>query len=275
MQSPALCDCVTSNFTCILMGVKTAGYAVRILLNAQKSAYVFELALYLTFEGEQVTWAPSCDAALSLAATSTFDVMVAYSDGLTTKEAHYVSRMQAALNGTPILALYGAPRPDVSKAQTLETGIDRMFGPSVTNARVLARVRDIVRRIRGLSELILRTGIVRLDCGTQEVEVNGVPLELTPKELDVLKLLMLCTNTVLTKGEILAQLYDEVDQPSPKIVDVLICKVRSKLAQAGACDVISTIYGCGYTVCGVTKETGLHLCSTFSSRLKGRASAVT
>ena len=57
---------------------------------------------------------------------------------------------------------------------------------------------------------------------------------------------------ILTKEAILAQFYGGMDESEIKIVDVFICKVRNKLAKAGLPNVISTVWGRGYTV----KDTG-------------------
>ncbi len=53
---------------------------------------------------------------------------------------------------------------------------------------------------------------------------------------------------VLTKEVFLNHLYGGMDEPEVKIIDVFICKLRKKLAEAGARDVIGTVWGRGYTV---------------------------
>ncbi len=55
---------------------------------------------------------------------------------------------------------------------------------------------------------------------------------------------------VLTKGAILSNLYDGLDEPEPKIIDVFICKMRKKLAAAGAPNAIGTVGGRGYSIRG-------------------------
>ena len=239
---------------------------MRVLLIGKKTAFVFELSLYLSFEGEHVTWAASCDDAIGLAATSTFDVVV-ISDQATADGTDHVRTIQATLDGTPILALSGVRRPEPSRAQALATGIDTMFGPSLSNAKVLTRLRAMIRHRQGYSEPILRVGIVQLNSGAQEVEVDGTAVQLRPREFELLELLMMCTNTVLSKEAVLAHLYDGVDEPSPQIVDVLVCKLRSKLADAGASEVIRTIYGRGYMIPDVVKHPCIRHCPTPSRLL--------
>ena len=76
--------------------------------------------------------------------------------------------------------------------------------------------------------------------------VAGTPIHLTGKEYAILELLMLRKGMVLTKEAFLNHLYGGMDEPEVKIIDVFICKLRKKLAQAGADNLIGTVWGRGY-----------------------------
>ena len=91
-----------------------------------------------------------------------------------------------------------------------------------------------------------------LDVDRQDVVANGVRVHFTNKEFALLQLLVLRRNMVITKEAILSHLYGGMDEPEIKIIDVFICKVRSKLTKAGLPTVISTVWGRGYSV----KDTG-------------------
>jgi two-component system cell cycle response regulator CtrA len=80
------------------------------------------------------------------------------------------------------------------------------------------------------------------------VLVEGRNVHLTGKEYAVLELLTLRKGVVLTKEAFLNHLYGGMDEPEVKIIDVFICKLRKKLAQAGAADVIGTVWGRGYVL---------------------------
>ena len=71
-------------------------------------------------------------------------------------------------------------------------------------------------------------------------------MHLTGKEYAILELLVLRKGMVLTKEAFLNHLYGGMDEPEMKIIDVFICKLRKKLAQAGAGDLIGTVWGRGY-----------------------------
>ena len=73
-------------------------------------------------------------------------------------------------------------------------------------------------------------------------------MHLTGKEYAILELLVLRKGMVLTKEAFLNHLYGGMDEPEMKIIDVFICKLRKKLAQAGAGNLIGTVWGRGYMI---------------------------
>ena len=88
---------------------------------------------------------------------------------------------------------------------------------------------------------------VNLD--THMVEVEGRSVHLTGKEYGILELLSLRKGTTLTKEMFLNHLYGGMDEPELKIIDVFICKLRKKLADAtGGEHYIETVWGRGYVL---------------------------
>ncbi len=92
------------------------------------------------------------------------------------------------------------------------------------------------------------TGPLNLNLGSREVTVDGRAVHLTGKEYAILELLALRKGVVMTKEAFLNHLYGGIDEPEVKIIDVFICKLRKKLAQAGATDLIGTVWGRGYVL---------------------------
>ena len=89
--------------------------------------------------------------------------------------------------------------------------------------------------------------MVNLD--TKTAEINQVRVHLTGKEYQMLELLSLRKGTTLTKEMFLNQLYGGMDEPEIKIIDVFICKLRKKLANASyGKDYIETVWGRGYVL---------------------------
>ena len=85
---------------------------------------------------------------------------------------------------------------------------------------------------------------------TKTVEVNGARVHLTRKEYQLLELLSLRKGTTLTKEMFLNHLYGGMDEPELKLIDVFICKLRKKLANASnGKNYIETVWGRGYVLC--------------------------
>ncbi len=116
-------------------------------------------------------------------------------------------------------------------------------------AELIARIQAIVRRAKGHSEAIIRTGMLAVNLDSHSVEINDKPLHLTGKEYGILELLSLRKGTTLTKEMFLNHLYGGMDEPELKIIDVFICKLRKKLSTAtGGDNYIETVWGRGYVL---------------------------
>jgi two-component system cell cycle response regulator CtrA len=109
-------------------------------------------------------------------------------------------------------------------------------------------MQAVIRRSKGFSQPNLHVGNLQLNLDSREVLVDGNPVHLTGKEYAILELLVLRKGMVLTKEAFLNHLYGGMDEPEVKIIDVFICKLRKKLAQAGADNLIGTVWGRGYMV---------------------------
>jgi two-component system cell cycle response regulator CtrA len=113
-------------------------------------------------------------------------------------------------------------------------------------------IRAIVSRFsKGDPKSTIRTGKLAVNLSTRVVSVDDHPVRLTGKEYAILELLSLRKGTILTKEMFLDHLYREMDEPEPKIMDVFICNLRKKLAQAtGGNHYIQTVWGRGHTLRG-------------------------
>lgn len=158
-----------------------------------------------------------------------------------------VRRMRAARIETPVLILSGLTRPQ-AKIRGFGMGADDYITKPFDQQELVARIQAIVRRAKGFSQATLTVGSLSLNLGSREVLVDGQSVHLTAKEYAVLELLTLRKGIVLTKEAFLNHLYGGMDEPEVKIIDVFICKLRKKLAQAGADDLIGTVWGRGYVL---------------------------
>ena len=158
-----------------------------------------------------------------------------------------VRRLRSARIETPILILSGLSRPH-AKVKGFAAGADDFLSKPFDKAELLARMQAVLRRSKGYSQPALQLGNVRINLDTREVQVNGQTIHLTGKEYAILELMVLRKGMVLTKEAFLNHLYGGMDEPEMKIIDVFVCKLRKKLAQAGAGSLINTVWGRGYMV---------------------------
>ncbi len=156
-----------------------------------------------------------------------------------------VRRMRSARMETPVLILSGLSRPG-AKVKGFGMGADDFISKPFDKAELVARMQAVVRRSKGYSQPTLRVGSLQLNLDSREVMVSGKPVHLTGKEYSILELLVLRKGMVLTKEAFLNHLYGGMDEPEMKIIDVFICKLRKKLATAGAGNLIGTVWGRGY-----------------------------
>src|SRR5205814_7951182 len=157
-------------------------------------------------------------------------------------------RLRAARVRTPILILSGLGELD-HKIKGLGFGADDFLTKPFDRRELIARIQAIVRRAKGHSESVIRTGKLLVNLDSRVVEVEGQPLHLTGKEYGILELLSLRKGTTLTKEMFLNHLYGGMDEPELKIIDVFICKLRKKLSLAcGGANYIETVWGRGYVL---------------------------
>jgi two-component system, cell cycle response regulator CtrA len=157
-------------------------------------------------------------------------------------------RLRSARVRTPILILSGLSEPD-KKVRGLGFGADDYLTKPFDKGELVARIQAIVRRSKGFSESVIRTGKLLVNLDTRTVEVESQPLHLTGKEYGILELLSLRKGTTLTKEMFLNHLYGGMDEPELKIIDVFVCKLRKKLAAAtGGDNYIETVWGRGYVL---------------------------
>ena len=95
----------------------------------------------------------------------------------------------------------------------------------------------------------IRTGTIEVNLDNGVVIVDDQPVQLTPKEYEILELLSLRKGTILTKEMFLNHLYGGMEEPELKIIDVFVCNLRKKLSQAtGGHHYIETVWGRGYVL---------------------------
>ena len=159
-----------------------------------------------------------------------------------------VRRIRSAKVRTPVLILSGRLEAD-DKVKGLSVGADDYVTKPFHRQELTARIHAVVRRSKGHSESVIRTGNLTVNFDTRMVDVGGRRLHVTGKEYAILELLSLRKGTTLTKEMFLDHLYGGMDEPELKIIDVFVCKLRKKIAEAnGGRHHIETVWGRGYVL---------------------------
>ena len=149
---------------------------------------------------------------------------------------------------TPILILSGNDDTE-NKLKGFGFGADDYMTKPFHREELVARIHAIIRRSKGHAQSVIRTGRVTVNLDAKTVDVDGKTVHLTGKEYQMLELLSLRKGTTLTKEMFLNHLYGGMDEPELKIIDVFICKLRKKLAEAtGGDNYIETVWGRGYVL---------------------------
>ncbi len=145
---------------------------------------------------------------------------------------------------TALLMLTARDSPP-DRVRGLDTGADDYLVKPFDFGELVARVRALQRRPRGVEGPVLRRGAVALDPVRREVTVADVPLALTPTEYSILELLLRRSPAVVDRKAIAEHAWhDETDPLGSNAIDVQLSRLRAKLPAAGVR--IVTVRGAGY-----------------------------
>ena len=218
---------------------------MRVLLVEDDASASKAITMMLSSHGAIVDQTDTGEEALELVRRYDYDIVVLDLILPDMEGYEVVRRMRAGRVETPVLILSGLNRPN-AKVKGFGMGADDYITKPFDRDELIARIQAVIRRSKGYSQPVLRVGNLQLNLDSREVEADGKPVHLTGKEYAILELLVLRRGMVLTKEAFLNHLYGGIDEPEMKIIDVFICKLRKKLAQAGAGSLIGTVWGRGY-----------------------------
>jgi len=175
------------------------------------------------------------------------DVMLPDMDGFT------ICRKVRELSQVPIIMLTAKDDID-DKVQGLDIGADDYITKPFATPELLARMRVVLRRqesqreAREAQEEILSVKNLTMYPARHEVKVDATPVELTKKEYDLLEYLLRNKRTVLTRDQILSNVWDYDYMGDTNVVDVYIRYLRQKLDDRFQEKYIHTMRGVGYVI---------------------------
>ena len=145
---------------------------------------------------------------------------------------------------TAIIMLTAMDRPP-DRIAGLDAGADDYLVKPFDFGELLARVRAVQRRPRGVDEPVLARGRLRLDPARRDIELDGRPVPLTVTEFNILELLMRRHPAVVDRRLIAQHAWpDETDPLGSNAIDVAMSRLRAKIPDSGVR--IATVRGTGY-----------------------------
>ncbi|MBW1935463.1 MAG: response regulator transcription factor [Deltaproteobacteria bacterium] len=206
----------------VAKGFKEAGFAVDHALDGEEG---FGLAVTEPY-----------DAAV-------IDIMLPKVDGLT-----LIEKMRRMKINTPVIIL-SAKRSVDDRVQGLQRGGDDYLVKPFSFAELLARVHALIRRATSTEEKTrLQVGDLSMELLTREVTRGGKSIELQPREFSLLEYFMRNPGRVLSRTMILEHVWGYDFDPQTDVVDVLVCRLRSKVDRDFDKKMIHTIRGVGYVL---------------------------
>ncbi|HEU4647496.1 MAG TPA: response regulator transcription factor [Gemmatimonadales bacterium] len=205
-------------------------------------------------EGHVVDVAPDGEEATLLAHVYDYDVILL--DIVLPKKNGFQIATELRREGrtTPILMLTSRDGGE-DVVRGLDAGADDYLAKPFRFDELLARIRALHRR-GGAGRLdVLRSGPVTLDRIRHQVAVDGRPLELTPKEFQLLEYFLLHPEAVIRRTTLLEKVWDMHFDPESNVVDVHVGNLRRKLMAAGAGPLIVTVRGVGFSLRRPTNPT--------------------
>jgi two-component system response regulator RegX3 len=194
----------------------------------------------LEYEGFRVRWVPTGQAALADPEAD----LVLLDLGLPDVDGREVCRALTARCATPVIVVT-ARGDEFDRVLLLELGADDYVVKPFGFRELVARIRAVLRRgaRTPAADAPQELGTLTIDRRSRQIRLHGHPVELTPKEFDLLALLAEEPGTVRRREEIIARVWDENWWGSTKTLDVHVLELRKKLGNPRW---IATLRGVGY-----------------------------
>ena len=192
-----------------------------------------EVATFLALQGFRIVEAGDAATALERWDAHRPDLVI-LDLGLPDADGGVVIRRVRRDATTPIVVLSARDRED-AKVAALEQGADDFVTKPFGAAELVARLRAVLRRAAGPAAEpsgVLRLGDLEIDVARHAVSVDGRPVHLTPREYEVLKVLVAHAGRLVTHGRLLRAVWGTAYADEAHYVHVYISQIRRKLAAA-------------------------------------------
>lgn len=222
---------------------------MRVLLVEDEARLSATLSMGLRAEGFVVVAVGTGTEGLHEATEHTFDVVVL--DIMLPGHSGYevLRRMRAREVWTPVLMLT-AKDGEYDETDAFELGADDYLTKPFSFRVLVARLRALARRGAPERPVVMTAGSLSLDPARHTVQRGSSPISLTPREYGLLEFLMRKKDVVVTKAEILHNVWDAHHQGPDNVVEVYMGYLRRKIDIPFGTNTIETLRGVGYRLIG-------------------------
>jgi two-component system OmpR family response regulator len=228
---------------------------MRVLIVDDEPGMVSTLSAGLRAEGCVVAAADNGVDALHLATHEGFDVIVL--DIMLPKLSGYevLRRMRAREVWAPVLMLT-AKDGELDETDAFDLGADDYLTKPFSFNVLVARLRALKRRGAPQRPVVMTAGSLALDPARRVVTRDDSPIELTAREFSVLEFLMSRKDTVVTKTEILRNVWDAHHSGPVNVIEVYVRYIRLKIDAPFGTNTITTVRGVGYRLESLEDSSG-------------------
>lgn len=226
---------------------------MRVLLVEDEVDFARMVERGLESEGFTVETVHDGESGLWAATEQEFDAIVL--DLMLPKLSGYevVRRLRDRGVPTPVLMLT-AKDGEYDQADALDLGADDYLTKPFAFVVLIARLRALLRRSGEVRPSVLEVGDLRLNPATHDVTRGSTPIVLTPREFTLLEFLMQRPGEVLSKTEIVENVWDMNFDGPLNVVEVYIGYLRRKIDDAFGVRSLTTVRGFGYRLDAVTLD---------------------
>jgi DNA-binding response OmpR family regulator len=219
----------------------------RLLIVEDQKKLLQSLRRGLEEEGYEVVTATTGEEGYYLATTTSpdaivLDLMLPGRDGL-----KVLRDLRGQGFARPVLILTARDAVE-DRVTGLDGGADDYLVKPFAHAELLARLRALLRRDVSGRELILRADDLEIDLLARRVVRNGVELDLTKREYELLEYLLRHKNSAVTRDMIAREVWKEATGALTNAIDVYVTLLRKKVERPGARQLIHTVRGVGYAL---------------------------
>lgn len=236
-------------------GPMLAPMAQRVLVVEDEEDIAFPLVRTLEREGYDVTWVDSGQKALDTLASS--PELVILDLGLPDIDGLEVCRRAREAGFEGAIMIVTARAGELDRVVGLDYGADDYLAKPFGLAELQARVRALLRRTSATTTTAVddsRPDGLRIDVDARRVYAGEEEVPLTGKEFEVLNILAANRDKVVSRGRLMADVWDENWYGSTKTLDVTIGRLRQKLESVGVTDRVVAVRGVGFRLEGGSSD---------------------